>query len=228
MSVSSGNCVVTGLRALLVRRPPPPSFAARLERARPQRAMRNPLWAHEPISGNHKRGVVGPLSSLYSVNTQLVPNQTNLHRRRKNREGRVPPHGASLPPRRSRRVLEPWWIAGAWWSRPRSRRGESRIGAGGIAHRRVTDDGNHTVPWAASFSPLSSVSTSPGAWCLSAHRVEGNRGSFGLEFGGLAVRGHGAAVVIGRRCLGLNEERREWKSHGHRLSDYRRWRLDVR
>jgi hypothetical protein len=108
MSVSSGNCVVTGLRALLVRRPPPPSFAARLERARPQRAMRNPLWAHEPISGNHKRGVVGPLSSLYSVNTQLVPNQTNLHRRRKNREGRVPPHGASLPPRRSRRVLEPW------------------------------------------------------------------------------------------------------------------------
>jgi hypothetical protein len=31
------------------------------------------VGARDPISGDHKRGVAGPLSSLYSVNTQLVP-----------------------------------------------------------------------------------------------------------------------------------------------------------
>jgi hypothetical protein len=36
--------VLTGLRALPVRRPPPPSFATRLGRTRSWRAVRNPLW----------------------------------------------------------------------------------------------------------------------------------------------------------------------------------------
>jgi hypothetical protein len=72
------------------------------------------VGAHELISGGHKRGVAKPLSSLYSVNAQLLPTKTNLHRRRKNHGGRVPPHGASLTPRRSRRIVGPWSIVGAW------------------------------------------------------------------------------------------------------------------
>jgi hypothetical protein len=72
------------------------------------------VGAREVISGGHKRGIAGPLSTLYSVNAQLIPSKTNLHRHRKNRGGRVPPHGASLTPRRSGRVVGPWSIAGAW------------------------------------------------------------------------------------------------------------------
>jgi hypothetical protein len=40
------------------------------------------------------------------------------------------------------------------------------------------DDGNGAVSWATSSLPLTPVSTSPGALCLSMHRVEGNRREF--------------------------------------------------
>jgi hypothetical protein len=49
--LSSGNGVLTGLWALVIRRPPPPSFAARLGRARSRRAMRNPGNAVTVIAG---------------------------------------------------------------------------------------------------------------------------------------------------------------------------------
>jgi hypothetical protein len=69
------------------------------------------VGTRKPISGDHKKDEAESLSSPLLRQCANSPNQTNLHHCHKNREGRDPPHGASFPPRRSRRVVGPWSIA---------------------------------------------------------------------------------------------------------------------
>jgi hypothetical protein len=64
------------LWALLVRRPPPPSFAAQFGRARSWRALRTPLWALANRSrATIRRTKLSPYPPLYSVNAQTVPTE---------------------------------------------------------------------------------------------------------------------------------------------------------
>jgi hypothetical protein len=65
---------LTGLQALLVRRPPPPSFAAQFGWARSWRALRTLLWALANRSrATIRRTKLSPYPPLYSVNAQTVP-----------------------------------------------------------------------------------------------------------------------------------------------------------
>jgi hypothetical protein len=143
--------------------------AARIGRARNganrgiplvQRAGRSraALWGHSR----------GSYPSPFPRQRANNPNQANPHHRC---VVRAPPHGASLPLRRSGRVVGPWSTAGLRWIRLWSQRGESRLRAWGIAHRRITGDGKlHHRVGSEAITPIQGKTTPIFLGSLSATR----------------------------------------------------------
>ena len=89
----------------------------------------------ERTSGGHKKTGTGSLSSSLLHPCVNSSNQTDLRLSRASREDRVPPPRASVSPRRSRRVVGLWCIAGAGWGCSWTRRGKSGDGERLISRR---------------------------------------------------------------------------------------------
>jgi hypothetical protein len=154
------------------------------------------LGTREPTLDGYKKGVARILIlPLFSVNAQIVPTKPT-------------PTIVVWAERRRTGQAFPFADLGELSGRGASRvRGESVRGLGRANQESVREElligvspttENRVVPWATSSSPPYLVSTSLGALCLYAQRVEGNRGSFGLGFGGSAIPGHGSAAEQGR------------------------------
>jgi hypothetical protein len=134
------------------------------------------LGTREPTLDGYKKGVARILIlPLFSVNSQIVPTKPT-------------PTIVVWAERRRTGQAFPFADLGELSGRGASRvRGESVRGLGRANQESVREElligvspttENRVVPWATSSSPPYLVSTSLGALCLYAQRVEGNRREF--------------------------------------------------